>query len=1319
MDADNKFKPALDGENRYPTHGLNCSEITVDGITMGHSDPVGNYDGLLGMIQRQEVDCALALTRLDCLGTSSLRVLAVAGSAEVRILSKKVTIGNQSLEHFEPLLDTMSLVDNWALVTLLASVVSVAMVITLAHNLAAVDKGIKAFQGRFVNTLWAAFELVVSQGKFNYVTAVQKLTWLTLTAGLFIIISGIFLNLVSTEQVAQREADQVDTFDDLFGNFKWLEPSILANYFTNGLRDLTRNGSRESELFQRIKSDDKNTYTLELNAQSGQEPTFLAAQKFLAEGGRYLLFEDILWKPDVLCNMLPKIFDSLHMSKDTILDGILVFVYNSNSDSRLIKYMSFRLSNKLEFGLHDQQVLQSTEILAQITGFWELGRKDATKCRFRGATSNTEADMLFKISHARSCLHFLGSVIVAAIASNILEILSGYISRVDDLDTEKQFKRIISEINHYPTHGLNCSEITIDGLTMGNSDRTGNYSGLLGMLQRQEVDYAPGLTRLDCLGGSSLRVMAVAGSAEVRIISKKMVPVNQSLEHFEPLIDTMFLFDNYSLFTLFVSVMAVAMVISIGDSKAPRKRFLESALKTLWASFELMVSQGKHRYVTAVQRLPWLHLTAGLFIIISGLFLNLLSTERVAQRELDQIDTFDDLFNKFNGQEPTIMANYFTNGLRHLTRPGTKENALFERIKSNENSTYKFDMKAGSTQELFHITAKKQLDEGRRYLLFEDMMLKPDVFCHILPTIFDKMHMSRDTILDGILAYLYNSNSDPMFVKYVSYRLTNKLEFGFFDREVLQSVETLAQITGYWELGKKGATRCRFRDATSKTVADIQFRLGYNGRMKSMTPETEYVAYENFLHGVSRYPTHGLNCSETIVDGFDMGNSDQAGNYSGLLGMIQRREVDYASTKSRLDCLGDKALRVLGISGSAEVRIISRKVVHVNKTIARFEPILDTLHLVDKWSFACLLASILAVALLISISARRTAVQNKVQANSLMAYYFRALWRSYELLVGQVKVSHVSVIPRFMWLSLTVGLFITVSGMFLNLLRTEQVAQREPDQIDTFGDLLHRFKWQKPTLMSNMFTNSLRHLTKNGSQEHELFEMIKSDETNTYTLETHKDSTQELSFFTFKTYLDEGRRYLLLENAYWFPNLFCHMVPNVFNTVHISKDTVLDGILVTLYNSNSDPRLAKFMSYRLTNKLEFGFEAMEMLQLVQDAAKLAGFWELGKKGATRCRFKDDQSPDIPDLQFKLSYASSVLYSVTSAAVAALVLINCELFVKSCVRSSRITSLTSIKAMKSKRYGSRTILPDLKQISVNIHVDDVDQNNPLAQEVNNG
>ncbi|KAI1309112.1 hypothetical protein HDE_00334 [Halotydeus destructor] len=323
--------------------------------------------------------------------------------------------------------------------------------------------------------------------------------------------------------------------------------------------------------------------------------------------------------------------------------------------------------------------------------------------------------------------------------------------------------------------------------------------------------------------------------------------------------------------------------------------------------------------------------------------------------------------------------------------------------------------------------------------------------------------------------------------------------------------------------------------------------------------------------------------------------------------------------------------------------------------------------LVDRWSILCLLASVVVVAIVISIASGRTAIKKKFRAKHSVKYFLRTLWESFELLVGQGKFSHISAVPRLMWLTLTVGLFIIVSGIFLNLLRTEQVAQREPDQIDSLADLLDEFSWQEPTLMTNLYTSSLLDLTKNNTPENRLIERIKSNENNTYSLETTENSTQEPSQVTVKKYLDKGGRYLLLENSFWFPNVFCHIVPEMFDVVHVSKGTVLDGILVALYNSKSDPRLVKYMSYRLSNKLELGFTAYETNQVVREVCNIIGYWELGKENATRCRFREDPPKTESDMQFKMSYARSALYFNGSAVVLAVFIGICELSLRQCVK----------------------------------------------------
>lgn len=69
--------------------GMNCSRVATEWWDVGHEDSNGNYSGIAGIIQRDEVDVGEVPFRSDFFGSTAGFVSPVGFSAEVAIISRQ------------------------------------------------------------------------------------------------------------------------------------------------------------------------------------------------------------------------------------------------------------------------------------------------------------------------------------------------------------------------------------------------------------------------------------------------------------------------------------------------------------------------------------------------------------------------------------------------------------------------------------------------------------------------------------------------------------------------------------------------------------------------------------------------------------------------------------------------------------------------------------------------------------------------------------------------------------------------------------------------------------------------------------------------------------------------------------------------------------------------------------------------------------------------------------------------------------------------------------------------------------------------------
>ncbi|KAI1296583.1 hypothetical protein HDE_04970 [Halotydeus destructor] len=281
-------------------------------------------------------------------------------------------------------------------------------------------------------TLWRLFELVVNQGKFGHRSSFMRSVWLMVTVGLFVVISGFFLNMFRTEKVAQRSPDQLETIDDIIGaQFISAEPTILTDFFTYPLSKLVKKGTKEAQLFQRIGNNEENWYALSPPSESADYVMskrgnfILALNDAMAEKNRYLLYEDVLWKSlrPVLCHTMPKNFDDSHTSKATLLGGLITIPYRKNTDYRLKQYMEYRLKNYFEMGLSGTDYLAIFKTIFVLTRQYDLGKPGSSMCFAKISKEEEVSEMQFELKHSKVFLKLLIVIVILAFISNITEIV--------------------------------------------------------------------------------------------------------------------------------------------------------------------------------------------------------------------------------------------------------------------------------------------------------------------------------------------------------------------------------------------------------------------------------------------------------------------------------------------------------------------------------------------------------------------------------------------------------------------------------------------------------------------------------------------------------------------------------------------------------------------------------------------------------------------------------------------------------------------------------------------------------------------------------
>ncbi|KAI1306521.1 hypothetical protein HDE_00995 [Halotydeus destructor] len=405
-----------------------CTEVITSNVKIGDIDEHGNYSGLLGLIQRQDVDYAWAPMRLDCV-TDSLGVLTPVSGADVRIVSpilnrsagteNNVKYDNGS-ERFDPILETCASVDGMSYLFFCVAIFAIALIISIAKRRRQSDTSWPLAKN-FTVTLWQIFEQVLNQGKFNPKATFVQLVWLMLTMGLFVIISGLFLNFLRTEKVAQVGPPQLESMESIVGSeFNRLEPTLMTNSFTFGLGKLVKFGSKEHKLFEKLRRHEQNLVYVNKSLDKGKDSLrdlmSLIVTSF-ANKDRYFLVEEILWsglKP-ALCFSSPNLGSEAHTSIATLMNNILIIPYSKRLDRRLRHFLEYRLQNQFELGVLKHELNAIFMTIIEMTEQFQLGKPNTTKCLLGLTEEDPASDMMFELAHCRLLFRFMAFTLLLSV----------------------------------------------------------------------------------------------------------------------------------------------------------------------------------------------------------------------------------------------------------------------------------------------------------------------------------------------------------------------------------------------------------------------------------------------------------------------------------------------------------------------------------------------------------------------------------------------------------------------------------------------------------------------------------------------------------------------------------------------------------------------------------------------------------------------------------------------------------------------------------------------------------------------------------------
>ncbi|KAI1291025.1 hypothetical protein HDE_07697 [Halotydeus destructor] len=350
--------------------------------------------------------------------------------------------------------------------------------------------------------------------------------------------------------------------------------------------------------------------------------------------------------------------------------------------------------------------------------------------------------------------------------------------------------------------GLNCTEsYRPSTITTGYRQHDGNYTGILGLLQRDEADFALQLVRLDAIPDQPVHVASSLASAEAVILSRRLPDIKEVPD----LLNVMSRFQGSVLeyFIIIAAIGAILLSYSMMPRRGRYRRFkkfaktlvacLRSATMIFRRAAELMVDQEnfKMKKYHHSGRILWMFACSSYFFVMFGYFLNFLSVDKVVFRDPDAIKTLSDqLRAPFNDtKKPVTFKNFYLYDYLLKSREGSDLSKLHKLIVDNDNI---IDLKLDQENGILPAIAKadQTMFAGRSSMVLETFLYH-SLFRNYQCTASggsDGGVMSAP-FADGVMAYFVNRKMAPELKR-------------FFDRRTKAIFESHVSIVGFKRTGE-------------------------------------------------------------------------------------------------------------------------------------------------------------------------------------------------------------------------------------------------------------------------------------------------------------------------------------------------------------------------------------------------------------------------------------------------------------------------------------------------------------------------------------
>ena len=331
---------------------------------------------------------------------------------------------------------------------------------------------------------------------------------------------------------------------------------------------------------------------------------------------------------------------------------------------------------------------------------------------------------------------------------------------------------------------LNCTMFQSKGDDFGYPLDNGSYTGLIGIVQRQESDVMIIAVRPDSLPHEPALIGPMMLEADAAIISGKPKQHHVSREILDLVKDIDPLVHTYFIISIIVFSACYTMSILLckenetedWDPLTVEKYFF----KSIWESCAAVLDEEQFSPETYSSRILASLFTLSLFFGIYGMFLNKVGADLIRRNGPPNIDSIDYFLNNITHTKPVIINNlYLSNLLKNEPKDSTlgrlwslmekdqSEAVLdidYDRLNAGEE-TYRMEVYSKLTDVLWQVQTRKKAIIVPRSIARNGKMFG----CTMNPVNISRLYLSKESFAAGTLNTLMSHGIHPEIRKIFEY----------------------------------------------------------------------------------------------------------------------------------------------------------------------------------------------------------------------------------------------------------------------------------------------------------------------------------------------------------------------------------------------------------------------------------------------------------------------------------------------------------------------------------------------------------------------